>query len=67
MGATTCADLAVCPAALGDIDDFSSQEVLYMGRLWESDGYGWKCDVEETSEKAQSKTGVLLVMSRIKE
>ena len=66
MGATTCADLAVCPAALGDIDNFSPQEVLYMDRLSESDEYGWRYNLEETSEKAQSKTGVLLVMSRIK-
>ena len=35
LGATTCADLAVCPAALGDIDDFSPQEFLYMDKLWE--------------------------------
>ena len=38
-----------------------------MDRLSESDEYGWRCNFEETSEKAQSKTGVLLVvMSRIK-
>ena len=56
LGATACADLAVCPAALGDIDDdddFSPQEVLYMDRLSESDEYGWSCNFEERSEKAR--------------
>ena len=37
-------------------------------KLSESDEYGWRCGYEERSEKAQSKTGVLLVvMSEIKE
>ena len=38
-----------------------------MDKLSESDEYGWRCDFEERGEKAQSKTGVLLVMSEIKE
>ena len=38
-----------------------------MDRLTKSDEDGWRRNFEKTGEKAQSKTGVLLVVSRIRE